>query len=152
MSRIVVLDSGPLGLTCSRPGLPKVDACHAWLLALDQAGVDVLIPTVADFEVRRELLRVGASAKLRNLDDLASRYVLVDVTAEAFRQAAEFWAIVRRSGLPTAGRDELDADAIVAGVAATVGAEGDVVAIATTNVRHMARFPGIVAREWDTIT
>lgn len=151
MSRIVVLDSGPLGLACSRIGTPKADDCRAWLVALELAGVDVLIPTVADYEVRRELVRIGATAKLGNLDGLLARFPLADVTAEAFRRAAEFWAIVRRGGLPTAGRDELDADALIAGVAATVGAPGDVVAIATTNVRHLARFPGIDAREWNTI-
>ncbi len=29
---------------------------------------------------------------------------------------------------------------------------GNVVAIATTNVRHLGRFPGIAAHSWETIT
>jgi len=46
----------------------------------------------------------------------------------------------------------LDADAILAGVAATMADPTDRVVIATTNVRHLGWFPGIDAREWQTIS
>lgn len=151
MSRIILLDAGPLGLAVSRPGTPHVDACLAWLVSMEMAGADVLIPTIADYEVRRELERLGATAKLRRLDHLSARFGAVDVLAPAFRRAAVFWSHVRRGGLPTAGDADLDADALLAGVAATIGLPDDVVTVATTNVRHLARFPGVDAREWWTI-
>ena len=50
----------------------------------------------------------------------------------------------RKSALPTL-------DAILAGCAATVGRPGDEVIIASSNVRHLSRFPGIDAREWTSI-
>jgi hypothetical protein len=152
MARPVLLDSGPLGLACSRPGVPLVDQCRAWLTTLEIAGVDVLVPSVCDFEVRRELVRLRASTKIRNLDALRNRFDYLDVSQAAWDRAAGFWALVRQGGLPTAGNAELDVDAILAGMANTIGQPGDQVTIATTNVRHFLRFPGIDARTWQTIT
>jgi hypothetical protein len=61
-------------------------------------------------------------------------------------KAAEFWAILRQSGVPTSSSDALDADAILAGQAALAGQPGDSVTIATTNLAHLNRFPGVDAR------
>lgn len=151
MPRFVLLDAGPLGLACTRSGLPQGDLCRAWLLTLEAAGVAVVIPAIADYEVRRELIRLGATAKLQNLDNLAVRFPVVAITAEVWRRAAEFWALARRLGRPTAGAGDLDADAILAGVAATIGQPGDAVTIATMNLRHLAQFPGVDAQLWETI-
>ncbi len=119
---------------------------------LEVAGADVLIPSICDFEVRRELLRIRASAKLRNLDLLRSQFGCLDVSQRAWDRAARFWSLVRQGGQPTAGQEDLDVDTVVAGMAATIGQPGDTVIIATTNVRHFARFPGIDARLWQDIT
>jgi len=54
-------------------------------------------------------------------------------------------AFLRQSGIPTASPDSLDADAILA------GQPGDTVTIATTNLAHVNRFPGIHAQTWDQI-
>ncbi len=67
------------------------------------------------------------------------------------RRAAEFWAHVRRLGLPTSGPRALDADAILAAQASLLGSPGDLVILATGNLGHLARFPGIVAEEWEKI-
>jgi hypothetical protein len=67
-------------------------------------------------------------------------------------RAAEFWADARQRGVPTAGADALDADCIIAAMAATAFDPSDIVTIATSNVSHLARFPGIDARDWITIT
>jgi hypothetical protein len=82
---------------------------------------------------------------------LRARFGSLDVCAAAFDQAAEFWALVRQSGLPTSSDPTLDADAIVAGMAVTLPGLGDTVTIATTNVRHFLRFPGVDAQEWFTV-
>ena len=74
-----------------------------------------------------------------------------DITTEALERAAEFWATLRRTGLPTAANESLDADAILAGMAVTTGQPGDSVIVATSNVRHLARFSGVDARQWETI-
>jgi predicted nucleic acid-binding protein len=115
------------------------------------AGVYIKIPAIADYEVRRELIRAGASAKLKRLAGMRQRFELVDITQEALEKAADFWALLRQTGLPTAGSESLDADAILAGMAATHGQPGDLVLVASSNVKHLARFPGIDVRQWETI-
>jgi predicted nucleic acid-binding protein len=152
VARIILLDAGPLALLAKARGIPAADQCRAWLAALEAAGARVVASEVADYEVRRELLRLGASAGVRRLDALKARLVYLPITTPAMLAAAEFWALIRRAGLPTAGPGELDADAILAGQADTAGGPGDTVTIATTNVRHLGRFPGIDAQPWATIT
>lgn len=151
MARFVLLDAGPIGLACSRPGTPEVDDCRAWLIHLETSAVEVIIPAVADYEVRRGLFRLRATAKLHRLDALRTRSSCTGLTSEAFDRAAEMWAFVRRAGTPTAGDEDLDADAIVAGLAVTIGGRGDTVTVATSNVRHFSRFPGVDARLWSNI-
>jgi predicted nucleic acid-binding protein len=115
------------------------------------AGVRIVIPTIIDYEVRREAVRVNASVKLRNLDLLGLRFGWLDVSAQAFRRAAEFWAMIRNLGLPTATTLDLDADCILAAVADTAFDPADTVTVATTNVAHLGRFPGIDAQDWTAI-
>ena len=148
---IVLLDAGVVGLLCSSPrdaqGLASFRTCRAWLDRLEERA-DVAIPEITDFEVRRELIRRGANEQLARLDALRAGTIAAQVPPAAWAKAAEFWAIGRRTGIPTASPDALDADAILAGVATTLGGPGDAVTIATTNVRHLARFPGVEARAW----
>lgn len=151
MARIVVLDAGPLGLASKPRGKPDADRCRAWIRTLDAAGVRVVIPEIADYEVRRELLRSGATAGVARLDLLESALDYDPITTPAIRQAAGFWALIRQAGLPTADRHALDADCILAAQAAVLRGPGDVVTIATMNLGHLGRFPGTDAQPWDAI-
>ena len=87
----------------------------------------MVVPDVADYEVRRELTRIRASASLRRLDELVilGGLLYAAVTTVEWRKAAEFWADARTRGLPTASRDSLDADVVLAACAATIGQPGD---------------------------
>jgi predicted nucleic acid-binding protein len=152
MARIVVLDSWPLGLASAARGKSERDRCRAWIEDLDLAGVLVVAPEIADFEVRRELLRTGARAGIRRLESLLRDLLYAPITTPAMRLAAEYWAEVRRGGLPTASDLSLDADCIVAAQAALLCGHGDVMTIATRNPNHLNRFPSIDAREWEQIS
>jgi predicted nucleic acid-binding protein len=152
MARIVVLDSGPLGLVCAQPRRKGASECQAWLKRQRGIGIRVVIPEVADDEVRRDLLRVGSTASLERLDDLGTGALEYQpLTTEAMLKAAELWAYLRRQGMPTGGSNSLDADAIVAAQAILAGLPGDTVTIATTNLRHLGRFPGVNAAVWSEI-
>ena len=48
MNRVVVLDSGPLGLVTQRIGIARADECRDWVLACTDNGVQVLVPEIAD--------------------------------------------------------------------------------------------------------
>lgn len=114
----------------------------------------MVIPDIAHYEVRRELIRIRAVGSLRRLDnalDPSSGLDRLVITTDALVKAAEFWADLRQRGVPTAAPDALDADAILAGQAALAGMPGDTVTIATTNLAHLSRFPAIDAQIWDQI-
>ena len=67
MTRVVILDAGPLGMIAHPKMNPKV---AAWFKRLLRAGNKVVIPEIADYEVRRELLRAGKNRGLGRLDAL----------------------------------------------------------------------------------
>ena len=147
MARIIVLDAHPLGLASNDPRKPDAARCYQWIRALDVAGAVIVAPEIADFEVRRELLRVvGAAAGIQRLDRLLKGLLYAPINRATMRLAAEYWAFVRRAGLPTAPDNSLDADCIVAAQASLVTGLGDVMTIATLNPNHLTRFPGIDAR------
>ena len=144
MADAVLLDAGPLGMISHpRPTSEIV----AWLAELIAAGVEVFVPEIADYEVRRELLRARRTKGVKRLDQLKISLGYVPITTEAMLRAAEFWAEVRRRGHPTAHDKTLDADAILAGQAATWDRES--VVVATTNPKHLARF--VRANHWQEI-
>jgi predicted nucleic acid-binding protein len=154
MARLILLDSGPLGIIVRAPSKPHFVRCLTWLKTIQATGAVVIIPDIARYEVRRELLCIRAVGSLRRLDyalDPSSGFEHLLLTADAIVKAAEFWAFLRQSGIPTSSPDSLDADAILAGQAALAGQPGDTVTIATTNLAHLNRFPDIDAQNWDHI-
>jgi hypothetical protein len=56
VSRVVLLDAGPIGLLTNPKRSPANDACTRWLQTLANANVRIIVPEIADYEVRRELL------------------------------------------------------------------------------------------------
>lgn len=144
MSRAIVLDAGPLGMVTHRGGVPEVDACKRWLMALAARGIRVAIPEIADYEIRRELLRAGKTRGLQRLDALIATFEYLPITTTVMRRAAELWADTRQRGLPTADPKAIDADVILAAQARAMAAAE--VVVATTNVRHLSRL--IEAKVW----
>jgi predicted nucleic acid-binding protein len=141
MADVVLLDAGPLGMISH----PRVTSEIAVRLAqLVDSGVRVVIPEIADYEVRRELLRAGRNKGIRRLGHLKSTLIYLPITTKAMILAAQFWAEARRRGYPTAHDASLDADVILAGQAAAL-VEG-VVTVASSNPRHLARF--VQADHW----
>lgn len=152
MNRLIVLDTGPVGLGGKAPGLPEAMRFHAWIRTLLAGGDRVAVPEIARYEVRRELFRLRVSGGLRRLDQLHPTLAFLPITSAVMDIASELWAHVRQGGLPTDSDEGLDGDAILAAQAIVAAESGDEVIIATTNVDHLVRFPGIDARDWLTIT
>ena len=144
MTEIVILDAGPLGLI-SHPA-PSLEIM-AWFARLVVAGTMVCIPEIADFEVRRELLRAGKFKGLKRLDQLKATLRYLPITTEAMLKAAEFWADARKHGRQTAHDQALDADMILAAQAVTCSMTS--VVIASMNPRHLTRF--VAAENWEDI-
>ena len=151
VSRTVLLNAGPLDLVSNpKPSLLNL-ACSAWLQRLLESGVQVIVPEIADYEVRRELLRANKQPGLTLLDTLAETLDYLPLTTAVMRQAARLWASARQSGQPTAGDNTIDGDVILAAQAQSLDVLDFV--IATTNVGHLSRFvPAQLWTEIETLT
>jgi predicted nucleic acid-binding protein len=148
---IVLLDSGPLGLVTNPRATAASQECSFWLERIVHGNHLVVIPEIVDYELRREFLRGRMTGALTTLEALALRLAFVPITTPVMRQAAEFWAIARNRGMATADDKALDGDMILAAQAIQIEQTWDQEAvIATTSVRHLARFA--TAREWREIS
>lgn len=142
----VFLDTGPLGAMTQRPGRNATsDACQQWGQDISAQGVLIIVPEIADYEMRRELIRMGnieALARLDALPQTLARYEPINTLA--LREAARLWAVLRNANLPTSSKEALDGDAILAGQVIEWGRACSLplssVAIVTTNVSDLSRF------------
>ena len=160
----VFLDTGVLGAVTQRAGAkPESDACKQWETDLTAQGVKVFVPEIAAYELRREWILQNNPNALLRLDTFisAATYRFVPMDTPAFDEAARLWADVRKRGVPTASRDALDGDALIAAQVmvwcAINGVSLASVAVATGNVSDMERFTdangtGLQAATWRNIT
>jgi predicted nucleic acid-binding protein len=147
VSQVILLDTGPLGLITNPKMSPTSLACAQWLQDRVTEGKRVIIPEIADYEVRRELIRANKTRGIARLNALASLIEYLPITTAAMRKAAQLWAQARQQGQPTAGDKNIDGDMILIAQASSLEI-ADLV-IVTTNVGHLSRF--IAADLWQNI-
>lgn len=149
MNRLILLDSGPLGMVTNpkAKGLPL--ACQQWLKMLLKRGERFAIPEIADYEVRRELLRANLLKSVHRLDHLTQTLEYIPIQTDTMLLAASLWAEVRKMGQPTADPKALDGDVILAAQSQILANKMTPVIIATTNVGHLSRFA--TALNWQDI-
>jgi predicted nucleic acid-binding protein len=147
--RLVFLDTGPLGVLTNPKGTPDAWACQQWVRDLLAANVRVVVPALADYELRRELIRAGKIAGLRRLDAVRMGLEFDSITQAALDRAAELWAAARTGGQATATNDALDGNCILAAQALLAAGPGDAVTVATDNVGHLGQF--VDAMSWTLI-
>jgi predicted nucleic acid-binding protein len=146
--KVVVLDSSPLGLLVAPRRIPLAAACQTWVAGLLAAGHRVFRPEIADYEIRRELLRLRAGQRVVRLDGFRSRFEYAPITTPVMDRAAELWAHARHTGQPTAPDERIDIDMILVAQAEVLGLPNTVIATANTN--HIPRFHP--AELWSAIT
>ena len=140
-----LLDSGPLGLLAhDRPTLRK--PLQDWLLQEMSVGATVYLSEVADYEVRRELTRLIQAgqlppSRLARLDQLGTIFTYLPVSTAMWKRAAEFWAVARRHGRPTANPAALDADVLIAAQAIEMQAT-----VVTSNAGHLGQW--VTVKTW----
>jgi len=99
----------------------------------------VCIPEIADYEARRGLLHVALQSgrsttkRLERLDELNELLTYLPLTTPTLRMAARLWAEGRHAGRPTATKESLDGDVILAAQALEVSG-----IVVTENVRHLS--------------
>ena len=137
----VALDSSPLGLVTQKTGKsPDGDACRLWMEKLLVQGVRVYVLEVADYEVRRELIRAKKPGSIVRLDRLKQLARYLPITTDVMLEAAALWAQARNAGVATADIHALDGDVIAAAQVLSLGLSSSEFVIATSNVKHISRF------------
>jgi len=90
MARVIILDTGPLGMVTH----PKADETNReafeWLRRQLEKGATVLVPEISDYELRRELIRGEKAKGIRRLDELGVELGYLEITTEVMRTAARF--------------------------------------------------------------
>lgn len=147
---LLVLDSGPLGVL-SNPVVNRLTRrAQEWALDHERAGDELAIPEIADYEIRRELLRAGMASSVARLNELCAGLTYLPLTTPVMHDAAMLWAEARKAGRPTAHPHALDGDVILAAQARSAqAAYGRETVVVTTNVEHLARYTD--ARLWSDI-
>ena len=142
---IVLLDASPLGRITNPIASTINKECYQWMESLILKGVQVFVPEISDYEIRRELLRANKKQGIVRLDILKNSIGYLPITTAIMLKAAELWAQARRTGKPTADPKALDCDVILAAQALEIGA-----IIATENIGHLSQF--VEAKHWRAIT
>ena len=150
MSKLVLLDTGVLGLA-TNPKAIVSDAVLLWIKRLLREGHRPLVPEIADYELRRELIRIASKTAIGTLDRMGTKLGYLPLDTDTMRRAAELWAQSRAQGRPLAHEHDLDGDVILCAQAQLLADAypRDDVIIATTNVEHLRRF--VAADEWQKI-
>ena len=150
---IVVLDTNILG-GISNPNARSSDiiAMIGWAADMRQAGHTFAVPAIAVYEIRRELLRNGATNSISALDRFAqtSTNIYLPISDAALTRAAQLWAQARSMGKPTASDNALDGDVILCAQVLEAGFAAGGYIVATTNTKHLSLF--VDAAEWQNIT
>ena len=142
MSLTIFLDAGPLGLVTNPKKTPDTIAAAQWVFDMEAAGHRFLVPAIADYEVRRELIRAGKTNGIARLNifNAAEPGRFLSVTDAALLLGADLWARARQAGTATADPKELDGDVLIAAQALDMGIPRSDFIIATVNVGHLALF------------
>jgi hypothetical protein len=155
--RIIALDSGPSGVACDNPKKTEAKRFKDWMVrALSDGRTRIILPEIADYEVRRNLMIYpNAAASVRRLDELVrpgGLLVYLPINTAAMRRAARMWADARRGGYSTAAEKALDGDVILAAQSLEYVGLDDRLLIATDNESDLSRYVGERAQPWEAIT
>jgi predicted nucleic acid-binding protein len=147
MTTIFLLDASILGaVTNPKTNNITVRECQLWFdLCLEKSLIFVL-PEIADYEIRRELIRANKINGITRLDRLKSILQYQPIDTQTMILAAQLWAESRQRGTPTCDPRELDGDVILAAQAKQLEALGYEIIIVTTNIGHLSQF--VIAKIW----
>lgn len=134
----ILLDTGVLGQVCHPR---KYGEVRSWFRRA-VAEHEILLSEFADYELRRELLRIDSRRSLHRLDELTRELQYLPVTTATWRATARLWAEQRQVGRPTG--EGLDGDLLIA-----VQAREEHATVVTLNEKH---FAGIAdAMSWTAV-
>lgn len=153
MSRIVLLDAGPLSQIVHPSVKGELGEIKDWFKKLRASGVEVRVPEIADYELRRNLILEDSLESIAKLNQLLRETGgAIPTTRKVWEKAAEWWAECRKPGGKgeTCDPKRLDADVILCATVWSVTRPHKTAEVATTNVKHISRF--VTAKLWREIS
>ncbi|HEY9871745.1 MAG TPA: hypothetical protein V6D08_21490 [Candidatus Obscuribacterales bacterium] len=112
MSKLVLLDTIILGLATNPKGTVNGPVLKS-INRLIRDGHQPFVPEIADYELRRELIRIGSKNAIERLNALGAALGYIPLHTQTMRRAAELWAQARPQGHPLAHEHALDGDVIL---------------------------------------
>jgi predicted nucleic acid-binding protein len=137
----LLLDTNVLARLCHPTAYRDVQRWFRELLERGDSAPEILIPVLADYEIRRAFLTRGASASLEQLDRIEAVARTLPVTPQATRMAAELRS---KLGCPP-GADLSDADLVIVAQAQLEQA------VLVTSDRAIKELANVVAKDWDAV-
>jgi predicted nucleic acid-binding protein len=89
MTKVIILDSTPVGLITNPKASPLAQDCREWFNTLLSRDYEVILSEIVDYEIRRELLRVHKLSGIKRLNQLKSELIYLPITTEVMLRAAE---------------------------------------------------------------
>lgn len=110
----IVLDSSPLTLFNDPKVSAEIITITNWASDCLSAGHRLYVAEIADYELRRELIRAGKTRSVTRLNALRTTLRYLPLDTPTMLLAANLWAQARRTSQPTAAPQRLDIDVILA--------------------------------------
>ena len=147
MTTIFLLDASILGaVTNPKTNSLNVRECQSWFDRCLEKSTIFVLPEIADYEIRRELIRANKVNGINRLDRLKSILQYQSIDTQTMLLASQLWAESRQRGTHTCDPRELDGDVILAAQAKQLEALCYEIIIVTTNVGHLSQF--VTAKLW----
>jgi hypothetical protein len=151
MSRTIFLDTSPLGIITNPKQPPETVSLIQWAISLLNNGNKIIVPAIADYEIRRELTRSGKTNGILALDfwnsSAPDRYL--PITDSALKLSSTLWANARNAGRATSDPKTLDGDVILCAQILDLNLPTSDFIVATENVGHLSFF--LPADTWQNI-
>lgn len=138
-----------MGLLVKGPGHAEANACRRWIIDCRASGITIYLPEIADYELRRELIRENLASSIQRLDLLKATVQYLPIITTHMLLAANLWARARNTGVATSDRHALDGDVILSAQAIGLGLPTGDFIVATANVKHLSRF--VPADIWSNV-
>jgi len=146
----IVLDSCILGKLC-HPKSEENKPIALFIIKLLEKynkDVNIIIPEISDYELRRELIRLAKKnnnyTSINRLDQFKKELEYLPLNTKTIQKAAELWAEARICGKKTCDNKALDGDVIIS--AQTLEVNGTII---TTNTKHFSMF--VAAKTFEEI-
>lgn len=132
----LLLDANVISKLCY-PKHPDNEEITRWFLNFTSRDTcEIYLPEIVSYEVRRGLhekkLRDGNYKGLERFEKLSGYLTYLPINTSVFRRAEELWAKARIGGFPTASKEALDADVLLAAQAIEIEAS-----VITENIKHL---------------